>query len=127
LAAASATFLSERINRQYTGARPLAVTVIIASADSIFSVDCIGEIQRYEGLFSSVLAFPCSDTNADLKDKDPIFDKLKQFYLDRKQHCNEAVEPTSIDDFIRTQCLCGLDEMVSISSNSLHFTHFSTL
>jgi len=121
LAAISATFLSERINRQYTGARPLAVSIVIASTDSIFSVDCFGDIQRYEGLFSSILAFPCSDNDEEsnrLNDSDPIFEKLQKFYRDEKQFC---LETTSVSDFI--QGIAGLDEMVSISSNSVHFSH----
>lgn len=51
-------FFYEQSILQLSGVRPLAVYAVIATSDSLHTVDCTGEIQCYGDMYSSSVAFP---------------------------------------------------------------------
>lgn len=51
-------FFYEQSILQSSGVRPLAVYAVIATANSLHTVDCTGEVQCYGDLYASSAAFP---------------------------------------------------------------------
>jgi len=51
-------FFYEQSILQSSGVRPLAVFAVIATADSLHTVDCTGDVQCYGDLYASSAAFP---------------------------------------------------------------------
>ena len=51
-------FFYEQALLQSSGVRPLAVYAVIATSDSLHSIDCTGEIQCYGDIYASSVAFP---------------------------------------------------------------------
>ena len=58
LSAAVSDFFYEQTILQSSGVRPLAVYAVIATSDSLHTVDCTGEVQCYGDIYSSSVAFP---------------------------------------------------------------------
>ena len=60
--------IHEQLTLQSSGIRPLAVYIVIATPDSIHSIDCFGEVWCYGDMYSSTLAYPITSGDSDSDD-----------------------------------------------------------